>query len=64
MVKAIFVTGTDTQVGKTVITRALVRATRIEEDEGVPDFIREYVTWGAGPRACQYLILGGKARAV
>ena len=41
----------------------LVRATRLTE-EGVPDFVRDYVSWGAGPRACQYLILGGKARAV
>jgi MoxR-like ATPase len=30
----------------------------------VPDFIRTYVSWGAGPRASQYLILGAKARAV
>jgi MoxR-like ATPase len=30
----------------------------------VPDFIRDYVTWGAGPRASQYLILAAKARAV
>ena len=29
-----------------------------------PDFIREYVQWGAGPRASQYLVLGAKARAV
>ena len=29
----------------------------------VPDFITQYVSWGAGPRASQYLILGGKARA-
>ena len=28
-----------------------------------PDFIREYVMWGAGPRASQYLVLGAKARA-
>jgi len=41
----------------------LVRATRITEDDA-PDFVREYVSWGAGPRACQYLVLGGKARAV
>jgi MoxR-like ATPase len=27
------------------------------------EFIQEYVTWGAGPRAGQYLILGAKARA-
>ncbi|MBI3865145.1 MAG: AAA family ATPase [Planctomycetia bacterium] len=30
----------------------------------VPDFVRNYVSWGAGPRASQYLILGAKARAV
>ena len=29
-----------------------------------PDFIKEWLSWGAGPRACQYLILGGKARAL
>ena len=41
----------------------LVRATRIHEG-GVPAVINDYVSWGAGPRACQYLILGGKVRAV
>ena len=41
----------------------LVRATRLP-GEDVPEFIREYLSWGAGPRACQYLVLGGKARAV
>jgi MoxR-like ATPase len=40
----------------------LVRATRVTE-EGAADFVREYVSWGAGPRACQYLVLGGKTRA-
>ena len=28
-----------------------------------PPFIKEYISWGAGPRASQYLILGAKARA-
>jgi len=42
---------------------ALVRKTRVHKG-GVPDFIRDWVTWGAGPRAGQYLILGGKARAI
>ncbi len=41
----------------------LVRATRVHEG-GVPDFIEECVSWGAGPRGVQYLLLGGKARAV
>jgi MoxR-like ATPase len=39
------------------------RLTRKEKGE-VPDFISEYVTWGAGPRASQFLVLAGKARAV
>ena len=42
---------------------ALVRQTRVGE-EGVPDFINEWLRWGAGPRAVQYLLLGGKARAL
>jgi MoxR-like ATPase len=41
----------------------LVRATRPREPTA-PKFIQELVGWGAGPRACQYLILGGKARAI
>ena len=41
----------------------LARLTRIGKDK-VPDFIERYVRWGAGPRAGQYMILGGKARAV
>ncbi|KKK97826.1 hypothetical protein LCGC14_2648850, partial [marine sediment metagenome] len=41
----------------------LVRATRVHEGD-VPRFVSEYVSWGAGPRACQYLIFGGKVRAV
>jgi MoxR-like ATPase len=43
---------------------ALVRQTRVNEKKGIPDIVREYVSWGAGPRAVQYLILGGKARAL
>jgi MoxR-like ATPase len=34
------------------------------ETAEIPDFIRDYVTWGAGPRASQFLILAAKARAV
>ncbi|HWB54927.1 MAG TPA: MoxR family ATPase [Tepidisphaeraceae bacterium] len=41
----------------------LTRSTRKQEG-GVPDFINSYVAWGAGPRASQYLILAGKARAL
>jgi MoxR-like ATPase len=39
-------------------------ATAAKKKEEVPDFIRDYVTWGAGPRATQFLILAAKARAV
>ena len=41
----------------------LTRATRPVADES-PDFIRQYVSWGAGPRAAQNLVLGAKARAI
>ncbi len=44
-------------------TLSLVRQTRVGE-AGVPDFVREQVSWGAGPRAVQFLILGAKARAL
>jgi MoxR-like ATPase len=41
----------------------LVRFSRPDEP-GAPESIRGKVAWGAGPRASQYLILGGKARAL
>jgi len=41
----------------------LVRNTRPQE-EGVPDYVKDWIRWGAGPRASQYLILGAKTRAV
>jgi MoxR-like ATPase len=44
-------------------TLALVRQTRVGQN-GVPDFAADQLLWGAGPRAVQYLILGGKARAL
>jgi len=40
----------------------LVNATRPGENS--KDFINEWIDWGAGPRASQYLILGAKAKAV
>ena len=40
----------------------LVRATRPKTD-GAPKFVKEYIDWGAGPRAGQYLIKGAKALA-
>lgn len=52
------------EVSENVIRYALaiVRQTRVGQD-GVPDFVRDQVAWGAGPRAVQFLILGAKARA-
>jgi len=41
----------------------LARATRPNTPEA-PQFINEWLTWGAGPRAAQYLILGAKSRAI
>ena len=41
---------------------SLVRATR-PKDDSAPDFVRNLVDWGAGPRAGQFLINGGKALA-
>src|SRR6185295_4384296 len=40
------------------------RLTRRTEGGEIPAFVKEYVGWGAGPRASQYLILAGKARAL
>jgi MoxR-like ATPase len=49
----------------TRLTRKGSRVGARGKDGGdVPDFIRDYVTWGAGPRASQFLILAAKARAV
>ncbi|HET6923082.1 MAG TPA: MoxR family ATPase [Anaeromyxobacteraceae bacterium] len=41
----------------------LARLSRPREP-GAPDFVKDHVAWGAGPRASQYLVLGAKARAV
>ncbi len=48
-------------------TLRLVRATRQPvrgQDDQRPPFVQQYLSWGAGPRASQNLILAGKARAV
>ncbi len=41
----------------------LARRTRPVE-ETTPDYVKRWVTWGAGPRASQYLIIGAKTRAI
>ena len=47
------------------LIRSAVTLARITRpgDEAAPGFIREFVEWGAGPRASQYLVLAAKARA-
>ena len=41
----------------------MVRASR-PGDDLAPDFIRRWLTWGASPRASQYLLMAGRARAI
>ena len=41
----------------------LARKTR-KADPLAPDYVRNWVAWGAGPRASQYLVLGAKARSI
>lgn len=41
----------------------MVRATR-PRDENAPPYVKQYLTWGAGPRACQAILLGAKAHAL
>jgi len=41
----------------------LVRKTR-PGDANAPEYIKQWITWGAGPRASQYLIIGAKTRAI
>ncbi len=42
----------------------LVRATRVKDDSPKPQMVTDYLGWGAGPRAGQYLTLAAKAKAV
>ena len=42
----------------------LVRATRIREETKKPEIVENYLSWGAGPRASQYLVLAAKAKAI
>ena len=58
IVKRVFV---PENVGKFAVN--LVRSTR-PSDPSSPEFIKKWMSWGAGLRACQYLLLGGKVRAV
>jgi MoxR-like ATPase len=48
-----------------VVSYAVALAQRSRpQSPDAPQFVKEYVEWGAGPRASQYLILGAKARTI
>ncbi len=42
----------------------IARLTRVREESKKPTAVENYVSWGAGPRASQYLVLGAKAKAI
>ena len=43
----------------------IVRSTRVRSDENdIPRMVRDYLSWGAGPRAGQSLIMAAKAKAI
>ena len=42
----------------------IARMTRVNGPSGQPEIVEKYVSWGAGPRASQYLVLGAKAKAI
>jgi len=46
------------------LARATRGGTSAEGGAEAPEFVRQWVSWGAGPRASQYLVLGAKTRAV
>ncbi len=52
-------------IGDSLIRYATELTRRTRSQSGVaPAFVREWLSWGGGPRATQYLILGSKARAL
>ena len=50
-------------VAERVLAYAVRLARASRPDAAAPDFVREFIAWGAGPRAGQYLVLGAKALA-
>lgn len=52
-------------VADSVVQYAVQLVARTRPKDGrAPSFIKDWLTWGAGPRASQYLILGAKTRAI
>ncbi|MGE0706982.1 MAG: AAA family ATPase [Planctomycetota bacterium] len=53
------------RIDEGLIRYAMALTRRTRHESGVaPAFVREWLAWGGGPRATQYLILGAKARAL
>ena len=53
------------EVPESLIRFAMQLTRRTRQESGIaPAFVREWLAWGGGPRATQYLILGAKARAL
>ncbi len=51
-------------VADNVVEFAVDLAAKTRPEDGAPQFISDWLEWGAGPRASQYLILGAKAKAI
>jgi MoxR-like ATPase len=51
-------------VDERVVDRAVTLSRLTRPNESAPQFVRDWVTWGAGPRASQYLVLTAKAKAL
>ena len=51
-------------VADNVVEFAVDLASKTRPEDGAPQFISDWLEWGAGPRASQYLILGAKAKAI
>ena len=51
-------------VADNVVEFAVNLVSQTRPTDGCPDFINDWIEWGAGPRASQFLILGAKAKAV
>ena len=51
-------------VADNVVQFAVDLVAKTRPGDGTPQFINDWLDWGAGPRASQYLILGAKAKAI
>ena len=51
-------------IAEAIVEYAVELNSQTRPGPAAPDFIQDWVQWGAGPRASQYLVLGAKARAI